>query len=101
MNIGGHPGRVVMDGVSKQAASRFVASHASHSRSPMAGVSWNEAEHLAFLKGLQVFGKVCVVLIYERWSLEPGSYGLEARRGEWQEWQTVCPGLDVEGHLML
>lgn len=75
MNIGGHPGRVVMDGVSKQAASRFVASHASHSRSPMAGVSWNEAEHLAFLKGLQVFGKVCVVLIHERWSLEPGSYG--------------------------
>eukprot|EP00890_Picochlorum_soloecismus_P002826 jgi/Picsp_1/3544/NSC_06382-R1_mcb2 protein len=43
--------------VSRQAASRFVASHGSHGRSPMAGVSWNEAEHLAFLKGLQVFGK--------------------------------------------
>jgi len=64
-----------MDGVYRQAASRFVASHGSHGRSPMAGVSWNEAEHLAFLKGLQVFGKVRIVLIRERQLLEPGSFG--------------------------
>lgn len=97
MNIGGHLGRVVMDGVSKQAASRFVASHASHSRSPMAGVSWNEAEHLAFLKGLQIFGKVSLVLIHERWSLEPGVAVPESRLGDWQ---TVCPDLDVHCYLM-
>jgi hypothetical protein len=25
----------------------------------------------------------------------------ESRLGDWQEWQTLCPGLDVEGHFML
>ena len=35
-----------------------MTTNTSHSN---VGVSWDESEHLAFLKGLQVFGKVRVL----------------------------------------